>query len=169
MKFGKTRGLRGQAFDTMMLVISVIVAIAILGVLMNILGSVGNIGGVQDPTSVIKNELKTIVSSGYGTSTPKKIDFGKDVYIDQKAVIGDSPIRESEIEFLCDNSDLCGSGAALELGSSGASITVLQKTQAYIVVCGNSEKADTPRYCVGLGRQGAEARGTCTNKCLNTR
>ena len=35
---------RGQAFETMMLVISVIVALAILAVLMNIIGGIGGIG-----------------------------------------------------------------------------------------------------------------------------
>lgn len=171
MKFGKTRG---QAFDTMMLVISVIVAIAILGVLMNILGGVGSLTGVQDPTTVVKNGLKNIVSSGYGTSTPQKIDFPKDAYIDAQSVIGDSPILQEEIAFKCSDNNLCGVSSALKVEEGGrpssqASITVNQKTQAWIVVCGNSDKSDTPRYCVGIGRQGADARKTCTDMCLNTR
>ncbi len=177
MKFLKksTRGLRGQAFDTMMLVISVIVAIAILGVLMNILGGVGSLTGVQDPATVMKNGLKNIVSSGYGTSTPQKLDFPKDAYIDAQSVIGDAPILAAEIAFECQDTNLCsGSSGALDIKEGGrssdlASITVNQKTQAWIVICGNADKKDTPRYCVGIARQGAEARTACTSKCLNTR
>ncbi len=151
----------------MMLVISVIVAIAILGVLMSILGQV-KLGGVNDPASAMKAELTSIVSSGYGTSQPKKIEFAKDAYIDRQSVIGDSPITAEEIKFYCgsDSTALCGGGdAAIDI-QNNEEITVLKNTQAYIVVCGNDQRRTNPKYCVGIGRQGADARTACTNECL---
>ena len=159
------RALRGQAFDTMMLVISVIVAIAILGVLMNILGGIKI--GVNDPAAVMKTDLKSIVSSGYGISQPKKVDFNKGVEVLPLSVIGDSPITEKELGFFCGTPDFCqGADSAIDVRKD--MILVNKNSQAYIVVCGNDGAARSQafKYCVGIGRQANDARDVCTKECL---
>lgn len=77
---------RGQAFETMMLVISVIVALAILGVLTGILGGIRTpFGG--DPSEKIFTELKKIASSGYGQSLPQQIQIPKGTKLDMRTVL----------------------------------------------------------------------------------
>ncbi|MBI5226295.1 hypothetical protein HY994_03585 [Candidatus Micrarchaeota archaeon] len=163
MKFSKknTRALRGQAFDTMMLVISVIIAIAILGVLMNILGGIKI--GVNDPSSVMKTDLKSIVSSGYGISTPKKVSFDSGVAILPGSVIGDSPLQPGDIKFTTHSGDFDTS--VMEINDD--SIKVNKNSQGYVVVCGNDNpgRSGNPKYCISIARQANDARDTCVQKC----
>jgi len=163
MNFGKTRG---QAFDTMMLVISVLVAMAILAVLMNVLNSLNF--NPNSAKEIMKTELKSIATSGYGTSSPKEVAFKKDEYIDVKSVLGDASITENEVQFKCgsESTDLCsGSDAPLNIEESPGtgSIIVNKNTKAYVVVCGDDSKG---QYCISVGRQGADAQKTCTDTCL---
>ncbi len=163
MSFGKTRG---QAFDTMMLVISVLVAMAILAVLMNVLNSLNF--NPNSAKEIMKTELKSIVTSGYGTSSPKQVEFKKDEYIDVKSVLGDAAVSENEVRFVCgrDSTELCTGGDAplnLDDKEGDGSITVNKNTKAYVVVCGDDSKG---KYCIAVGRQGSDARSTCTDTCL---
>ncbi len=163
MNFGKTRG---QAFDTMMLVISVLVAMAILAVLMNVLNSLNF--NPNSAKEIMKTELKSIVTSGYGTSSPKQVEFKKDEYIDIKSVLGDASVSEGEVQFKCgsQSTELCSGGDSplvIDDAKSTGSITVNKNTKAYVVVCGDDSKGE---YCISVGRQGADARQTCTETCL---
>ncbi|MBI4360565.1 hypothetical protein HY572_02205 [Candidatus Micrarchaeota archaeon] len=154
---------RGQAFETMMLVISVIVAIAILGVLLNILGGVSF--GVGDPKEIMKTELKSINSAGYGFSQPKEAEFKTGSYIDQRSVIGDAPILANQLAFGCESGNtVCGSGKDAAIEVTDKDITVNKNTKAFIVVCGDESK-DTPNYCVGVGRQPSDSRDACRDAC----
>ncbi len=151
----------------MMLVISVIVAIAILGVLLNILGGVSF--SANDPKEIMKTELKSVVSSGFGVSQPKEADFKSGAQVLRKAVIGDSPIIESELEFACgsDSKQLCsGSDAPLDVQEDN--IVVNKNTRGWIVVCGDDTNKDV-KYCVGIGRQAADSRKACTERCKLTK
>ncbi len=124
---------------------------------------------INSATDVMKTELKSIVSSGYGTSLPKTIEFKKDAYIDRQSVIGDSPITADEINFYCsgDSNALCGGVDAVLDIQNNAEIKVNQNTRAYVVVCGNDARTQNPKYCVGIGKQPSEARQVCTDKCLS--
>ncbi|MDP2717717.1 MAG: hypothetical protein Q8P02_03160 [Candidatus Micrarchaeota archaeon] len=158
----KFKPMRGQAFETMMLVISVIVAIAILGVLLNILGGVSF--GVNDPTEVMKTELKNIVSSGFGVSQPKEAEFKTGSIILRKAVIADSPVVENELEFQCSDSNLCG-GTSAPLDVQRDSVTINRNSKGWIVVCGDDTSTRDPKYCIGIGRQQTGARTDCLQAC----
>lgn len=154
---------RGQAFETMMLVISVIVAIAILGVLLNILGGVSF--GVGDPKEIMKTELKSINSAGYGFSQPKEAEFKSGAYIDQRSVIGDAPILADQLAFGCKSGNtVCGTGRDVAIEVNKEDLIVNKNTKAFIVVCGDESK-DQPNYCVGVGRQPADARDACRDAC----
>ena len=115
---------RGQAFETMMLVISVIVALAILAVLMGILGNLGTQFG-SDPKTVIHDGLREIVSKGYGIGAAKKATFEKGAIILKKDIIGsDVPLPDTDLKLFVQyglvrvNGSakipvVCGSGVAL--------------------------------------------------------
>ncbi|MBS3070057.1 hypothetical protein J4220_00945 [Candidatus Micrarchaeota archaeon] len=151
---------KGQAFETMMLVISVIVALAILGVLLNILGGLSF--GVGDPNAVMQEGLKTVQSKGFGIITAKKATFEKDALILKRSVIQDVPIAEEELQFACGGTAICN---ADNLDVTNDKIEANRRIEAQIVVCGDNEKADVPKYCVGVGRSAEEARTACTDKC----
>jgi len=76
---------RGQAFETMMLVISVIVALAILGVLTGILGQISF--GTDTPDKLMHDKLKDIVPAGYGQSVPMKATLKRSTRLDLRQVI----------------------------------------------------------------------------------
>ncbi len=153
---------RGQAFDTMMLVISVIVAIAILGILLNILQNVGNVG-VNDPKSVMAQGLEKIYSQGFGITEAKQADFKKDSIILKREIIGKVALDEKELEFNCEGT-FC-SATFGTFGASSTSITAKTNTKAYIAICGDDSRKQNPKYCVGIGRQGSDATTACTKKC----
>lgn len=152
---------RGQAFETMMLVISVIVAIAILGVLLNILGGISF--GVGDPKAVMADGLKSIQSKGFGVTQPKDSNFESGAYVLRKDVIGDLPVRESELEFSCATASNVCEKDKLEVGKDF--IDAKANVKVYITVCGDDTKTRDPKYCVGIGRQGADSRDECMKAC----
>ncbi|MBI5036784.1 hypothetical protein HZC09_05575 [Candidatus Micrarchaeota archaeon] len=152
---------RGQAFETMMLVISVIVAIAILGVLLNILGGISF--GVGDPKAVMTDGLKSIQAKGFGVTQPKKSNFEVNAYVMRGEVIGDLPVLEDELEFACaSSSGICDND---KLVVTKKSVDAKTNIEVYITVCGDSTKTRNPKYCVGIGRQGAESRDECLKAC----
>ncbi len=165
---------RGQAFETMMLVISVIVALAILAVLMGILGNLGTQFG-SDPKTVMRDGLREVSSKGYGLLAAKKATFEKGDIILKKDVIGDTPIQPVELKFF-GASTLAGSSCPTGTGgtanslsiASGDSITVCSKVEAYISVCGDGSKISNPLYCIAISRQPGGASGAATDLCKSS-
>ncbi len=167
----------------MMLVISVIVALAILAVLMNIIGGI-DLGGTSNPETAIRDGLREVQSKGYGLTAPKKINLKKDTEILGQSVIGTTPIAKSELAFYCSGSTICGTGTSSTPAKSIAiantlptdnlkvgkdSVPITSNVEATMVVCSNEERAVTTeipqRYCVVLARTSAEATATCKKQC----
>lgn len=154
---------RGQAFETMMLVISVIVALAILAVLMNIL-NIGNLftQATSDPAGVMNKGLQDVVSRGYFVSQPQKVIF-KPQTILRGTVKGEIPaIKTDEINFACEG-DECGSGDSAAIDDNGGVKLVINKDITMnVVICGDSNEH---KYCIGVARDSAEASTACIDKC----
>lgn len=151
----------------------IIAIVAILIVLLPYLLCCQDFGyrSITDADSVMKVELKSVVSAGFGTSTPKQIELKKDEYIDIKSVVGDASIVENDVQFKCglQSPELCsGSDAPLDIDATlgTGSILVNQNAKAYVVVCGDEQRPQNPKYCIVIGRQGSDARQTCTDTCL---
>lgn len=163
MVVGKSRG---QAFETMMLVISVIVALAILAVLMGILGGIGTQFG-SDPKSVMHDGLREVSSKGFGMTAAKKATFEKGVIILRKDVIQtDVAIQQDDMKFFGDGI-ITGTAATspVQLDSSGKQITTNSKVDAYITVCGDASKPSAPYYCIAIARQPDKSTSTCKTSC----
>lgn len=153
-------------FVTAVLLGSVAVAVVTFTLLLPFTLCCGPPSGTLGPGPIITSELKSIVSSGYGISQPKKVDFEKGLLIDKKTVISDSPVLPEEVRFYCSDGELCGIGSALQIDPAGASVEASQKVQAYVVVCGDDFRKQNPKYCISIARQGAPARQTCEDNCL---
>ncbi len=150
---------RGQAFETMMLVISVIVALAILGVLLNILGGVGGLFNPSNPVDSIKKELTRIGGSYSPGEAPVEVKLEKDRTIDTTQVTQDNPnILDTDLTFAIDPSIKDSVDA-----SGTSSITPTKDVQAIIVVCGGKEDN---KYAVAFGRKGKER--DVANLCRTT-
>ncbi|MBI5177420.1 hypothetical protein HY995_05035 [Candidatus Micrarchaeota archaeon] len=149
---------RGQAFETMMLVVSVIVALAILAVLMGILTNI-NPNIQNQPDKVMHDQLKDIVSKGYGYSQPQKVVVNKGTIVDSKQVVGTdlNSVNALEVQFLLDagitSTDL--PRLTTKLGPAASNIEV------YIVVCGDAAKGDQGKYRIGLARSATKASTVC--------
>lgn len=166
---------RGQAFETMMLVISVIVALAILAVLMGILQP-GIITPGNSPATIMHDGLREISTKGYGITVAKQATFDKGTIILKNDVRGsDLPLTPNDIGFYADSSSSgfvstsCGTGtstSALAVTGSGSSggtqIQVCSKIQAYIAVCGDSS---VNKYCIAIARQPDKATTQCKTSC----
>lgn len=168
---------RGQAFETMMLVISVIVALAILAVLMGILGNLGTQFG-SDPKTVMRDGLREISSKGYGLIAAKKATFEKGDIILKKDVIGDTPIQSTELKFYLPSvagftgASCTGTNPPALAGATGTSgadtVQVCNKIEAYISVCGDG---NVPKYCIAIARQPGGTGGAtdlCKSSCSLT-
>ncbi|NYZ75355.1 hypothetical protein H0O03_03795 [Candidatus Micrarchaeota archaeon] len=154
---------RGQAFETMMLVISVIVALAILGVLMNILGGLG--GGIgSDPKQAVLQKVQAQAGQP-GASTAAKIKVTTDGYsIRKDDVLRDTTILTGEVQFICaedaETAGLCGGDTITD-----TAIT-LKKADYFFVVCGYPER-DGVKYGIAFGRTAASADGACVEENLD--
>ncbi len=118
---------------------------------------------IPEASEVIRIELKSISSGIGGNSNPKNPEFKKDVIIDQDRIVRHTTIQADEIEFFCNDNDICGANSALDVKRS--SVTANINTQAYVVVCGNKSRTVSPKYCVGIGSKGLNARDLCREKC----
>ncbi len=156
MHFGKRKG---QAFETMMLVISVIVALAILGVLLNILGGVGGLFNPSNPVDSIQKELLRIGGTYSPGASPVEVKLTKDQTIDSRLVTQGNPnILEDELVFAVHDS------LQDSVESTGENrIKVTRDVQAVIVVCGDPVNA---KYVVALGRPASA--GEVADLCRST-
>ncbi len=145
----------------MMLVISVIVAVAILGILLGFLGGITTFGA--DAKTVVPDLVKKVANKGYGIENKDNVEFAVG-YILKGEAIGEAPIAEASLEFLCD-----ADSATCESGSSGTKplqvekdkITVNKKISGSIAVCTNDGK-----YRVTVGDKGASGLKRTSTKCL---
>ncbi|OIO23932.1 hypothetical protein AUJ65_02670 [Candidatus Micrarchaeota archaeon CG1_02_51_15] len=147
--FGKKRG---QAFDTMMLVVSVVVALAILGVLMGIITDINP--NVDDPKKIIHGQVAQQANL-FGSSTAQKLSIKQDVaFVSALDVIGSTTLREDEFAFR-----LSDSAAEIPGNEDGARL-VLKKGEYQFVVCGDTENMPI-KYGVAVGRNAVEANEAC--------
>ncbi len=146
-----------------MLVISVIVAIAILGVLLNILTRVQPPG--NDAKSELAKDFKEIYSKGFGVGQSKKLVFEKGTLILPREIKSDTPVDEAFIKFACTDNVVCSEQKLLVTG--GTKIDAVNRVEAFATVCGDDSNDGTtkPKYCIGLGSTAKNARDTCTQLC----
>jgi hypothetical protein len=155
---------RGQAFETMMLVISVIVALAILGVLLSILGVFGGgiVGG--DPKSTMKDNFRDLHSGGgIGVSAPKRVTFKAGTTVVPKELISSLPIQSKQIKFICaNNDDICSDNP---MKVDDAIITVSSDVEVTLVTCANegSDNNQEANYyaAVSHANKPSEATDAC--------
>ncbi|MBI5224299.1 hypothetical protein HY989_00340 [Candidatus Micrarchaeota archaeon] len=155
---------RGQAFETMMLVISVIVALAILGVLLQILGIV-KIFNPSDPAATMSQDLKKVQTKGYGIEVPRKLTLSKSI-IDVKGVITDIPILEDDVKFVCDDDAICGSDKAISLEKDDKRVVIKNNVEVFVAVCGDASNDNGAKYCVAFSRTETGATESCDKGCL---
>lgn len=157
-------GRRGQAFETMMLVISVIVAIAILTILLGFLGGISF--GATDAKSVISDLLKAVDRKGVGLDQKAPATFDKTIFAAE--VTAGTAILKEDVKFYCeDDATFCGGsgGAPINIGSGGASsIKVTRKANGAIVVCKGEGKTEYS-VCVGRPERLNDVADACSSKC----
>jgi len=162
LKERKKERKRGQAFETMMLVISVIVAVAILGILLGFIGGIGTFGA--NAKTVIPDLMKKVANKGYGIEVKDNVEFTAGDIILLREAIGEAPISEDNVAFKCtSNAGTCGSGKPLEVDESTGKgkITVTKKISASIAVC-----TDGSKYRVFVGDRGAAGLKATSEACL---
>ncbi len=152
---------RGQAFETMMLVISVIVALAILGVLLNILGFINPTALGSSPRATLTENIRDLNSKGYGLVQPKKITFEQGDTIFVKELVQDLPVVASDVKFFCGTPEICGDADA-PLDVQDARISVRKKIEVFVVSCANEQKSNPPRYCNAFSSTSDPAQATDT-------
>ncbi|MBI5229312.1 hypothetical protein HY991_04325 [Candidatus Micrarchaeota archaeon] len=149
---------RGQAFDTMMLVISVIVAVAILGILLGFIGGINLFGSTAD--YIMPQLLKKVSQSGYGVESASSVEFKIDSKLYWKNIIGETSVDPANLFAACD-SNICGSGKSLTLPtgnpSESSKITVNKGVKANIAIC----TADGVTYCMIIHA----SKKTASDKC----
>lgn len=149
---------RGQTFETMMLVISVIVAIAILGVLMGFLSGVSF--GAKDAKAVIPQLFAKVFQAGYGVEFEKNVEFKQGAIILKRDAIGQSAVSDANVDFSCAESTdaLCNSGGPIVLATDKIG-PVNSKVTGVVAVCTNGQK-----YHVVVGTDPGKTTSTCTTK-----
>lgn len=165
--------MRGQAFETMMLVISVIVALAILNVLMGIIQGV-QVNIIGTPDDAMHDALRDIVKDGYGYSTPLKATLKKATRLDMRSVTKndlpelDPTGNDANIKFCVNTEEIprevLPGGQKCSGGSVSQGTTSLgpasQDVAFYFVICGNSDVGRRGGYRIWIGGT-AQSAGAC--------
>ncbi len=158
MKYLRER--RGQAFETMMLVISVIIAVAILGILTGFLANI-NIGS-QSAKDTITTLLKQVESKNIGSASTDGATFAAADIITAVEVIQGTSIQSTKIKFKCSDPSFCSDSTA-PMTTTDTKITVTSKAKGYIFAC--KGPADT-NYHVCIGS--SDTKVTVSSDCLTT-
>ena len=142
----------------MMLVISVIVAIAILGILLGFLGNVTIIGA--DAKQVIADNVKEIYNKGYGVTVSDRVDFKQDTILTGKDITT-GLFSSTQIFLYCTDDDaVCGiddEDASIEVQEDEKRIIVHKGAKAFVAVC-TYQGVD---YHVIIGTKSADVRDQC--------
>lgn len=139
---------RGQAFETMMLVISVIVAVAILGILLGFLGGLGTFGA--NAKTVIPDLVKKVSNVGYGLEVKDNVEFTAGDRFYKRTAIGEAAVSEDAVTFLCAGQICEGDNPPLTVTPN--QITVNSKISASIAVC----TRDAINYKIFVGDKGKD-------------
>ena len=131
--------MKGQAFDTFKLLIAAVVAIAILGILLQILNLIKPPGA--DPQTMIRQQLQT----AYSTIGSVTVSDGKASFIKGQVFSGDSYLsvmgQQGTIEFKC------GEGIDDYCSITGGEAEILQAFDARI----KARCASESKCCVQIG------------------
>jgi len=150
--------MRGQAFETMMLVISVIVAVAILGILLSFLGGIGTFGA--NAKEVLPDLVKKVSQRGYGVEVRGKVEFTAADRFYRKNAIGESAVAENNLDFFCDDDAICGDKSA-PLTVTENSIVVNKKITGAIATC----TEDGVEYHIFIAAKDTEASSEAEETC----
>jgi hypothetical protein len=126
--------MKGQAFDTFKLLIAAVVAIAILGILLNILSNMPNL--TANPTNTIKTALSDAYQSqGIPSMSSSKAAFKKNINFPSTNELFKNAVGGNDIEFFCSEylkPDLCEGGTT--------QLMIKRDFQAYVSACCSSSK-----------------------------
>lgn len=174
---------RGEAFESMMLVVSVIIALAILSLLAALIAEL-QAGVTTAPDQAMHDALKPIVSSGFGSSSPQKTVLWKGASLDMRQVVkndlpelnpGIPAAAEANARFCVLSHTFLGElvggapcsatfstngrsavyGGTTRLGPQTASIAF------YFVACGDSTAGSRGEYMITIAGTAAEAGRNC--------
>lgn len=156
----RTRMRRGQAFETMMLVISVIVAIAILGILLGFIGGIGGFGA--NAKTVMPDLMKKVQARGVGLEVKDKVEFSSGDRYFPAEVVGETPVNPANVKFSCNTEagSICGTGTEQPVTVTSSQIVVNKKISGAVAVC----SADGINYRVCIGTTSAKASEQCATK-----
>jgi len=142
----------------MMLVISVIVAVAILAILLNFLN-------VKLPGSDAKSDINSLMSkvhsAGYGLELKDKVVFSTTDAIYRADAIKGLPISIDNVDFACVSGSPC-SAESDPLTVSSSSIVGHQSIEMVVGVCVKSESG---KYVVAVGQSVGPVREYASSSC----
>ncbi len=153
-----------------MLVISVIVAVAILGILISIITGLPIIGG--DAKSDIQQMLKAVENQGAGNQLKEKTQFAKGILSRGELVQG-TTINQKNVQFYCDTasdpSNIC-SGAGTDSPIQGANgdgpLQINARASAAVAVCKGVNPSNTKFFiCIGSPEAATAVALSCSKKC----
>ncbi len=144
----------------MMLVISVIVAVAILGILLGFLKIVPDVG--VNAKEVMPDLMKKVNQRGYGMEINKKVMFEQGNRFYRLDAIGESPISEDAVKFVCDGA-VC-SAQTSPLTITETSIVVNDKITATVAVCLGKDQ----NYKIVVGDVPEEVSSKAEQECSLT-
>ena len=153
---------KGQAFETMMLVISVIVAIAILGILLSFLGNVSIIGA--EAGQVVPGMVKDVYNKGYGIEVESEVDFKKGDTLPPSDLTGEA-FPDDQLIVECIDDATCGSDDTMLEVTENNYIIVHKTGKASIAVCPNPDgDGDSYLIVIGRARDVEEVRDACMSE-----
>ncbi|MFA5246960.1 MAG: hypothetical protein WC408_03680 [Candidatus Micrarchaeia archaeon] len=150
---------KGQAFDTMMLVIGVIVAVAILAILLNILHIIQLPG--NDAKSEIRALMSKVYTNGVGIESKDNVKFSNTDAIFKADAIGSLPIAIKDISFVCISGESC-SAETDPVTVTSSSIVGKQAIDMAVAVCINSQ---TETYLIAVGQRLSAVRDGAASLC----
>lgn len=164
---------RGQAFETIMMVIAVIVALAILGFLTGILSNLGSMFNPSDPVKTMTSALQGIAGQYNSGTTPQVLAFNSPGQtIDTNQLSQNTQLLSNQIYFVCTEA-LKKTGAISVTNTNNNNVEILKinkKITVEMVACGNpsattNNGGSQPVYVIALGING-DTSGT-SSACYN--
>jgi hypothetical protein len=144
---------RGQAFEPLMLVLTVVIAVTVLALITNFYAQIPSLGTGAKPAS--QKLVRLVWERGFGAQSVAEVEWPSGERIFKPELTGETGVREEDLAFVCLDEGLCGPGNPLD-APGGKWFEAHRKVTSALAAC-----TDGKRYRLAAAAREEQALVHC--------
>ncbi len=116
----------------------------------------------SNPCFEMQSSLKNVISRGYSVMSPQRLTLRTGEISDAQMIGNIRDIKTEELGIFCIGS-VCAPEGGLEI--SGDKIIIRGEVKTDMVVCGDTGREESPKYCIAFSDKPTSATDECVLRC----